>query len=51
MDCFAEVYLKIAPISFANFLEISSDTFSFSNKSLLFAAIPIIVYNNNIKIY
>jgi hypothetical protein len=37
----AEVSLNIAPISSANFLTLSSETASFSNKSLLLAAIAI----------
>ena len=49
MDSFAEVYLKIAPISLAKFLDFSSETFSSPNKSLLLAAIPIIVYIKYIK--
>ena len=36
----AEVNLKIAPTLFAYFLAAFSSTCSFSNKSLLFAAIP-----------
>ena len=44
-EVLADVSLKIAPISSANFLALSSGIFSLANKSLLFAAKPITIYN------